>query len=295
MREKELIMDAVAETKTPHGRMLTGDDLLRVGQSLKVLAVTVILLLSTAVIVLAVEQWVETSNLAQMFRVSGQVVYGFAFLMLITVGYLIGKGRSTTRYQRTLIAQLLEEESITRARRLDPILEFHHPEICREILMRQANYGARIGSPVSLVEVTIPGISKLAIDEETRPVVEEFFLEMRRLCRPLDFWVRWTPHSFLLVLLEVSPQEAAGVVYRLRSQFNQWWEQQDEVPSRLRSEWRYRTVGSLGSSGDIVREVRNLMEHDQFVATPMPDVWQSKDGPMEAVTAESPNVARRSR
>jgi len=278
-------MIAVTESKAVDGRMLTGEDLLRAGQSVKVLAITVIVLLSAGVIVLAVAQWLESGVAGQMFRTDGQVVYGFAFLMLLTVGYLVGKGRSTARSQRAMIAQLLEEESVIRARRLDPILEYHHPELCREILRRQANCAARISSAITLVEMTIPEFGKLALEGETRPVVEEFYQEIRRQCRPLDFWLRWNANSFLLVLLEVPAEETAGVVYRLRSRLQQWWRSQTEISADPHFQWHYRTVGSLGASGEILREVRSLMEHDQFVATPMDGVWQSKADPPAAAFA----------
>ena len=113
-------------------------------------------------------------------------------------------------------------------------------------------------------------------EEQTVPLVEEFYEELRRLCGPLDFWVRWTPNYFLLLLLDVTPEETAGVVYRLRARMERWWQQQPAAPTVPPIEWRYRTVGSLGASGDILREVRGLMEPGQFVATPMAGVWQPK-------------------
>src|SRR3990170_145205 len=279
-------MNAVSETNWLTGKMITEDDLLRAGRSLKILAVIVIILLSIGVVVLSIERWAERGLLRQMVQTDGQAVYGFGLLMLLTVGYLVGKGWSTTRYQQTLITQLLQEEAITRARRMDPILEYHHPDLCREILLRQANYAVRIRSMISLLEMTVPDFGKFSIEERNRPVAEEFYQEMRRHCRPLDFWVRWTPNSFLLVLLEVSPEETAGVVYRLRSRMDHWWAQQAEIASSPRFEWRYRTVGGLGASGDILREVRSLMEPDLFVPTPMAGVWQAKGDPQGALTQE---------
>jgi hypothetical protein len=286
-------MNAALESKAMAGRAPSRDDLLRAGRSLKLLAITVILLLSAGVGVMAFQQWLESGALAQTLRTRGDLVMGFGLLMILTVGYLVGKGMSTARMQRTMMAELLEQESITRARHLDPILEFHHPELCREILLRQANYACRIGSPISLVELTVPELPKKALDEETRPAVEEFYQEMRRQCRPLDFWVRWTPHSFLLVLLDITPEETAGVLYRLRARLVQWWEQRTDVAWQPSFEWRYRTVGTLGASGDILREVAGLMQPDQFVATPMADVWQSRE-PMPLESASS-RVGRRSR
>jgi len=269
-------MNAAVESRAALARVPTREELLRAGRSLKVLAITVILLLSAGVCVLAFQQWLESGALAQTVRTNGEVVLGFGLLMILTVGYLVGKGMSTARYQRTLIAQLLEEESISRARHLDPILEFHHPDLCREILLRQANYAGRIHSPIALVEMAVPELPKLALEEGARPAIEEFYEEMRRHCRALDFWVRWTPHSFLLVLLDITPEETAGVVYRLRARLTQWWAQRTEVSCQPSFQWHYRTVGTLGAGGDILREVASLMQPDQFVPTPMSDVWQPK-------------------
>jgi hypothetical protein len=253
------------------------EDLLRAGASLKVLAIAVILVLSTGILVMAEQQWLEGGLLAHAFQTNREVLLGFTLLMVLTVGYLVGKGLSTTRQQRTMIAQLLEEESITRARHLDPVLDFHHPELCREVLLRQANYAARIRSPISLVEMTLSELPRLSLDESSRPAVEEFFQEMRRQCRPLDFWVRWSAQSFLLVLLDITPEETAGIVYRLRTRLQQWWESRHELAFQPSTEWRYRTVGTLGGGGDILREVADLMQPEQFVATPMTGVWQPKD------------------
>jgi hypothetical protein len=279
-------MNAVSETNLLTGGMVSRQDLLRAGRSLKILAIVVIILLSLGVGILAIQQWLESGMLQSMLRTDGQAVYGFGLLMLLTVGYLVGKGWSTTRYQQTLIAQLLEQESITRARRMDPILEFHHPELCREILVRQANYAKRIQSPLSLVEMTVPEFGKFSMDEQNRPVAEEFYREMRRHCRALDFWLRWSPNSFLLILLEVSPEETAGVVYRLRSRIDHWWNQQAEIAAPGKFEWRYRTVGSIGSSGDVLREVRSLMEPELFVPTPIAGIWQARGEGLESRESE---------
>jgi hypothetical protein len=290
--QKELVMNAETATESLRTRPLSGDDLLRAGRSLSVLAITVIVLLSAGVLVLAFTQWVESGQMEQMLQTQGRAVYGFGLLMLLTVGYLVGKGLSTARDQRVMIAQLLDEESISRARRLDPVLEYHHPELCREILLRQSHYAGRIHSAVSIVEMTIEEFGKLAYREETHPVVEELYEELRRQCRPLDFWVRWTPNSFLLVLLDVTAEEAAGVVYRLRARMEQWWEQQPGTAFVPRVDWRYRTVGSLGASGDILRDVRSLLEPAQFVATPMTGVWQPKGETAPAAPPESDHQGR---
>ena len=263
-------------TSAPTQRSRNGDDLLRAGRSLRLLAITVIALLSVGILVLALSDWLQGGQLAKIILAQGEAAYGFVLLMLLTVGYLVGKNVSTSREQKLMMVQLLDEESVSRARRLDPILEYHHPELCREILRRQSHYAGRIHSAVSMVEMSIEDFQKLAYREDARAVVDEFYQALRQECRPLDFWVRWSPNSFLLVLLDVSADEAAGVVYRLRTRMEQWWRHQSAAPFVPHVEWRYRTVGSLGASGDILREVQGFMDPAQFVATSMEGVWQAK-------------------
>jgi len=258
-------------------RVLTGETLLKQGLSLKVLAITVILMLSVGVVVIGYPTWQGTGFFSGVLEGQRETLVGFAFLMLLTVGYLVGKGWATTRYQGVLIERLMQEEAVARALQLDPIMEFHHPEVCREVLLRQANYAGRVNSPVSLVEMTVPELTKLWMDRETRPAMGEFFREIKRNCRALDFWVRWTPNSLLLVLLDVQEEEVAGVVYRLRARLEKWWEQQAGMSTSPQIEWRYLTAGRLGTSGDILQEVRNLLEPERFVPTPMAGVWQAKE------------------
>ena len=87
-------------------RVLTRETLLREGLSLKVLAITVILMLSVGVVVMGYPAWPETGLLGEMLESQRETLVGFAFLMLLTVGYLVGKGWATTRYQGVLIERL---------------------------------------------------------------------------------------------------------------------------------------------------------------------------------------------
>ncbi len=258
---------------------MTGESLLRMGRSLKILAVVVILTLSVGLEIVSYTGWQAGGLLNEVLGERRDLLAGFAFLMLLTVGYLVGKGWATTRYQGVLIHQLMEEQAVARALRLDPILEFHHPQVCREILTRQASYATRMNCGLALVELTLQELPKMWSAPETRSVMEDFFRELRLQCRPLDFWVRWTPNALLLVLLQVNEQDVAGVVYRLRGRLERWWDLQDSLTAVPRHEWRYLTVPRLGASGDILEEVRGLLEPDNFVSTPMADVWQPKTNP----------------
>jgi len=271
---------------------MTGESLLRMGRSLRVLAVVVILTLAVGLEIVSYTGWQGGGLLNEVLGARRDLLAGFAFLMLLTVGYLVGKGWATTRYQGVLMHQLVEEQAVARALRLDPILEFHHPQVCREILMRQANYAARMNQGLALIELTLPELPKMWSDPKTRPVVEAFFREIRLQCRPLDFWVRWTPTALLLVVLQVNEQDVAGVVYRLRGRSERWWEQQDSLTTVPRHEWRYRTVPRLGATEDILEEVRRLLGPDNFVATPMVNVWQPITNPPGTGSGSDTTTAR---
>ena len=266
-------------SSTGGAQAMTGESLLRMGRSLKVLAVVVFLTLSVGLEIVSYTGWQASGILNEVLGERRDLMAGFAFLMLLTVGYLVGKGWATSRYQEVLIHGLVEQQAVARALRLDPILEFHHPQVCREVLMREAGYAARMNHGLALIEMTLPELPELWSDRETRPVIEAFFREIRLQCRPLDFWVRWTPASLLLVVLQANEPEVAGVVYRLRGRLERWWDLQDSLTVVPRHEWRYRTVPRLGATGDILEEVRGLFEPDNFVPTPMADVWQPKTNP----------------
>jgi len=253
---------------------LSTDALLRMGRSVRIFAVTIIVVLSASVMVIVYSQLRESVALAEVLANPNQVLGGFMLLMLLTVGYLVGKNWTTTRYQRRLIDQLLEEETITRAQRLDPITQFHHPEVCRDILMRLANYSSRLRSPLSLVELTIPNLFKLSLDPATRPISEELVRQVRRLCRPIDAVLRWSPDSFLLVFPEVTRQELPGISFRFRTQLERWAQNHlDSEP--LEFQVRGVTSENLGLSGDILAEVRYLLESEQAKAAAQPETARS--------------------
>ncbi|MBI4458523.1 MAG: GGDEF domain-containing protein [Acidobacteria bacterium] len=244
-------------------RRLSGESLVKLGSSLRILAVSVILVLSAGMMIIVYGQLREGNTLAEAFNTSPQVLSGFAFLMLLTVGYLVGKGRTTTRVQKQLIDELLEEEAIARAQRLNPITQFHHPDVCRDMLLRQASYAGRMHSPLSIVELTMPNFEKLSKDSETQALIAELARQARRLCRPIDALVRWSPDSFLLVFPEVSQDELPAISYRIVGKLEQWCQQHFEVP-RPSLQWRYVTSENLGTSGDILAEIHRLFEQDNF-------------------------------
>ena len=241
---------------------VTSDSLLKVGRSVRIFSVVLILLLTAGVAVIVYGQLRQSVALAQVLDNPSQLLGGFVLLMLLTVGYLVGKSWTTTRYQRRLIEQLLEEEAITRAQRLDPITQFHHPEVCRDILLRHASYSNRLHSPISLLEMTVPNLHKLSLDPQTRPLTEELIRQIRRLSRPIDSLLRWTPDSFLLVFPEVTRQELPGVGFRIRTQLEKWAEAHFDSASPA-FQTRGVTSDSLGLSGDILIEVQRSLDNEQ--------------------------------
>lgn len=259
-------------TKPPQAP--TGESLAKMGHSLRILAIIVILVLSVGIAVLVYSQLREGNTLAEAFNTSPQLLSGFAFLMLLTVGYLVGKGWTTSRYQRTLIIRLMEEEAIGRAKLLNPITQFHHPDVCRDILLRQASYAGRMHSPLSIVELTIPNLERLSLNPETQPLIAELIRQIGRLCRPIDSLMRWTQDSFLLVFPEVSQDELPGISSRLAGKLEQWCAEHFESSIRPALQWRYVTSDNLGTSGDILPEVHRLFESDNFTPTPKPNLLQ---------------------
>ena len=253
--------------ETPAAR-LSNNSILQVGRSVGILAVIVIVLLSASVALIVYSELRERGTLNRILDDPNQLLSGFVLLMLLTVGYLVGKGWSTTRYQRRLIDQLLEEEAISRAQRLDPITQFHHPEVCRDVLLRQAAYSSRLCSPLSLLELTVPNLHHLSLDPGTRPLMEDFIRQIRQLCRPIDTLVRWTPESFLLAFPEVTPQELPGVSLRIRSQLEKWFKTHvnGTAPAAFTMRERGVTTQNLGLSGDILLEVQRLLGNDNLVA-----------------------------
>ena len=254
---------------------LSGNSFLQVGRSVGILAVIVIVLLSASVTLIVYSELRERGTLDRILDDPTQVLVGFVLLMLLTVGYLVGKGWTTTRYQRRLIDQLLEEEAVSRAQRLDPITQFHHPAVCRDVLLRQAGYSNRLCSPLSVLELTVPNLHDLSLDPGSRPLVEEFIRQIRQLCRPIDTLVRWTPDSFLLAFPEVTPQELPGVTLRIRSQLEAWFKTHvsgevfsDPPVPMIRA--RGFTSQNLGLSGDILLEVQRLLGNETAGAPEAP-------------------------
>ena len=236
--------------------------MLGMGRSLRLLAITLIVVLSGGLALLFYGQLRQSAAVTSMLGNPDGLLGGFGFLMLLTVIYLVSKHWSTSRSQHAMIEQILEEESIARALQQNPITDFHHPEVCRDILVQQASHAARLHAPLSVLEAQFSGLGKLSASPETRPQVAELIRAIRGFCRATDSVLRWTPDSFLLAFPEVTREELAAISERLRLELEQWLGQRYEEARRPTLHVRGAASNSLESSGDILLEVQRLLERE---------------------------------
>ncbi|MBI4443348.1 MAG: hypothetical protein HY649_08240 [Acidobacteria bacterium] len=241
----------------------TKDSLLQVGRSWKILSLTVIVLLSLGLAMVVYGQLGENATLAGTMQAPMESLRGFAFLMLLTVGYLVGKSYSASRDQKRLIEHLMEEEAIARALRLNPITQFHHPEVCRDILVREANHAARLQAPVTILELTFADFGKRTHNPEFRTFAEGLTQQLKRVCRPIDTLLRWSADSFLLVFPEVTKTEFPAIRSRICQELSQWCEQNRDSSSRAELLWRSFTTDNLAASGDVLLQTQRLLEEQE--------------------------------
>jgi len=252
-----------------------GEQLLGMGRNLRILAVTVILVLSAGMSLLLYSQFRQNEAVANVLGDPDGLLGGFGFLMLLTVIYLVSKHWTTSRNQRTMIDQILEEEAVARALRQNPITDFHHPEVCRDILTQQASHAARLHAPLSLLEVNIAGLGKLSQNVVTQLRVAELIRQIKGLCRATDSVLRWTPDSFLLAFPEVTREELAAISERLRQDMEGWIEMHYEEGARPALQWRGASSTSLDSCGDILLETQRLLERESRLASNKPEGGRS--------------------
>ena len=261
-------------------KLLPGESLLKMGRSLKILAIAVIVILSLGMAMLVYGQLRQGSALGEVIQNPTQWLSGFTVMMLLTVGYLVGKGWETSRRQSRLIEQLLQQEVELRAQKLDPITQFHHPAVCRDILLRHGWYAGRLESPLAILQLTVPNLGNLSLDPLTQPVTQALIRRVRELCRPIDSLLRWTPNSFLLVLPEVGEETFTAVHHRFSADLDQWCEENMEAVIRPALEWRAVICDTLSSSEDVLVSVqRSLDTKDRLMPaaqneTPQP--WQQE-------------------
>jgi GGDEF domain-containing protein len=236
-----------------------GDRLVQSGRSLRILALIVIVLLSVGLGVVLYSDIQFGGTLASVLAAPKTLGVGFVLLMLLTVGYLVSKQFVIGRNQSQLIEKLLEEESAARALQLNPITQFHHPDVCRDILLLQAGHAARRDAPISILELQIPNLEVLS-RSDNNAFGQELIRLLRSIGRPSDSLLRWSPDSFLLVFPEVTEEEMAPVSERLRREVEQWVEERLPRGGRPALRWRGITELNLGSTGDILAETHRLLE-----------------------------------
>jgi len=250
---------------------MAGEQLLGMGRNLRILAVAVIVVLSAGMALLLYSQFRENAAVVNAIGDPDGLLGGFGFLMLLTVIYLVSKHWTTSRNQRRMIDQRLEEEAVARALRQNPITDFHHPEVCRDILMQQASHAARLRAPLSLIELKIAGLEKMSQNADTQRKVTELIRQIKGLCRASDAVLRWAPDSLLLAFPEVTQLGLAALSQRLGQDLNQWIEQHYEEGSRPALELRGASSTSLDSCGDILVETQRLLERESRIGTHRPE------------------------
>lgn len=244
------------------------ETLLKAGRPLRILAVAVIAVLSTGMAASVYSQLLQRGPLGNMMENPAELLRGFGLLMFLTVGYLMGKSWTTNRFQRRLMEQLLEQKSLEEARNLNPITQFHHPEVCREFLLRQASYADRQNAPISILEVTVSNLAELSPTPSnlwnSDTLIGQMQRRMQSLLRPIDCLLRWTPESFLLVLPEISEDQLPAIQQRIHRKLEDWREERFEATSRPELHLRAVTSTCLGISGDILVQVQRLLDGNDF-------------------------------
>ena len=253
-----------------------GEQLLGMGRSLRILAVSVIVMLSAGMALLLYSQLRASEAVASVLSDPDGLLGGFGFLMLLTVIYLVSKHWTTSRSQRRMIDEILEKEAVARALRQNPITDYHHPEVCRDILLQQASHAARLHAPLSLLELNIAGLGELSQRQEMQPQIAELIRQIKGLCRATDSVLRWTPDAFLLAFPEVTREELTAISERLRQDLERWIGEHYEAGVRPALQWRGASSTSLDSGGDILLETQRLLERESRLSGSKADAGSSR-------------------
>lgn len=252
------------------------DALLSMGRSLRVLAIAVIVVLSVGLELVLHGQIQSNPDLALWLSSPAALIAGFASMMLLTVSYMVGGEWAVARSQRIALAQAIENESLSMARRFNPVVDFHHPEVCREILTQQVSLAGRLHAPISLLELSVSEMAADPFSAEWRQFGAELARQVKARSRQTDSMLRWTPESFLLVMPEVSQEEMKMITLRLHNDLEGWFQERFEAHSRPTLESRGCTTLQLGQAGDILRETQMLLDQCQRGCNPQLDVQRNQ-------------------
>jgi hypothetical protein len=236
------------------------------------LAIGVIVVL-TAGIVLIIQGQMNAHPFLSQWLVSPLVVsLGFASVMLLTITYLIGRERVVVRSQRVALTQVMEDEALNLARRYNPVLDFHHPEVCREIITQQASLAARLRAPISVIELSVAEMAKEPFSLEWRQFGAELARQVKAGSRQTDAMLRWSPNSYLVVMPEVNAEELPVITTRLHNDLEGWFQDRFEAHTRPTLESRGFTTQALGETqgdvNDILRETQQLLNEQPLRVNP---------------------------
>lgn len=248
------------------------DGVLRLARSLRYLAIGVIVVLTIGIELVIQGQLNDHPFLSQWLVSPGVLAVGFGAVMSLVVTYLIGRERVVTRTQRRAITDALEVESLNMARRYNPVLDFHHPEVCREILTQQASLAARLRAPISVIELSVAEMAKEPFSLEWRQFGAELARQVKAGSRQTDSMLRWTPNSYLVVMPEVNAEELPVITTRLHNDLEGWFQERFEAHTRPTLESRAFTTQTLGEKrgevNDILRETQQLLDEQPLRVNP---------------------------
>lgn len=248
------------------------EGLLRGALSLRYLAIAVIVA-QTIGIELVIQGQLSNHPFLSQWLVSPVIIaVGFASVMVLTISYVIGRERALARSQSEVLSEALAEESLMLARRYNPVLDFHHPEVCREILTQQASLAARLHAPISVLELSVTEMAKDPLAAEWRQFGAELARQVKAGSRLTDSMLRWTPNSYLLVMPEVNAEELPVITTRLHNDLEAWFQDRFEAHSRPTLQSRGFSAQNLGAPNgpvnDILRETQNLLDEQPLRSNP---------------------------
>ena len=157
------------------------------------------------------------------------------------------------------------------ARRFNPVLDFHHPEVCQEMLAQQAAFAARRQASLLLLELRVASAAANSSVPEDRRFWAALAQRLKAESRQTDCLLRWSANSFLLVMPEVPEQELHKAATRLLLELNEWagrrFDEDQQLALRARTAI-FTAEASTASGTDILRETQRLLDEHPFSAQP---------------------------
>lgn len=191
--------------------------------------------------------------------------------VLFTLGWMRSRERQSSFKSDT--SQLA---AMATARRFNPVLDFHHPEVCREMLAQQIAFCERRNTPLSYIELRLCGLQENG-SGEWRQLSAMLARRVKAASRTTDCLLRWSENSWLLVMPELTEHELPAAAGRLMAGLHDWL--RDRFSDGQQPELMARAVSStaphnLAAAADILREVQTLLDTQSFSASPCPSAQQ---------------------